>query len=58
MAVSNAHSDNIESKLDQFLALLSGVKKTQSGWLAFCPGHDDRNKSKAAVCSFFPEATQ
>lgn len=37
---------SIDSKLDAFLARLSGVRATGNGkWLACCPSHDDRSPS-------------
>jgi uncharacterized protein DUF3987 len=32
-------------RLDEFLSLLSGVRKTGSGYMACCPGHDDKEQS-------------
>ena len=31
--------------VDKILARLDGVKRTQKGWIARCPAHDDRNPS-------------
>jgi hypothetical protein len=42
-------ANNIETKLDSFLSRLAGVKKTQSGWLAFCPGHNDKRSPSLGI---------
>lgn len=45
-------ADNVNPprNIDEFLALLRGVKPQGTDkWMAFCPGHDDRNQQSLSV---------
>ena len=36
-------------RIEDYLSLLKGVKKTISGWEAWCPSHDDKKKRSLSV---------